>query len=38
MGQKPPMTASFEHVEDSVKNIAQSVGAWPSFRLWGGQV
>jgi hypothetical protein len=31
VGQKPPMTATFEYVEDGVKNIAQGVGAWSSF-------
>jgi len=36
MGQKPPMTATLEYVEDSVENIAQGVGAWPSLGFWVG--
>src|SRR5215216_882382 len=36
MGQKPPMTATFQDVEDSVENIAQGVGAWSSLGFWGG--
>ena len=27
MGQKPPMTATFQDIEDGVENIAQGVGA-----------
>src|SRR5215217_2402117 len=38
VGQKPPMAASFQDVEDGVENIAQGVGTWPSLGLWGGQV
>jgi hypothetical protein len=36
MGQKPPMTATFQDVEDSVENIAQGVGAWSSLGFWSG--
>src|SRR5215208_4711057 len=36
MGQKPPMTTTFQDVEDGVKNIAQGVGAWSSFGFWDG--
>jgi hypothetical protein len=32
------MAATFQDVEDGVKNIAQGVGAWSSLGLWGGQV
>ena len=36
MGQKPPMTATFQDVEeDGVENIAQGVGAWSSLGFWG---
>src|SRR3954454_1404123 len=31
MGQKPPMTGTFQDVEDGVKNIAQGVGAGSSL-------
>ena len=33
MRQKPPITATFEHVEDGVENIAQGMGAWSSLGL-----
>ena len=38
MGQKPPMAAAFQDVEDGVEDIAQGVGTWPSLGLWGEQV
>src|SRR5215212_3091289 len=34
LGQKSPMTTTFQDVEDGVKNIAQGVGAWSSFGFW----
>src|SRR5215210_766603 len=37
VGQKPPMAATFEYVEDGVENIAQGVGTRSSLGLWGGQ-
>ena len=36
VGQKPPSTAAFEHVEDSVENIAQGVGPWSFSGFRGG--
>jgi hypothetical protein len=38
VGQKPPMTATLEDVEDGVENIAQGVGAGSSLGFWGRQI
>ena len=38
MGQKPPMTATFQDVEDGVEDIAQGVGAGSSLGFWGRQI
>jgi len=37
MGQKPLAAATFEHVQDSVENIAQEVGAWSFLGFWVGR-
>ena len=36
MGRKPPTTATFEHVEDSVEDVAQRMDVWSSLASWGG--
>src|SRR5215211_4139810 len=38
MGQKPPMAATSQNVEDGVENIAQGVGAGSSLGFRSGQI
>jgi hypothetical protein len=36
--QKSPLAASFEYVEDGVKNIAYGMSSWSFSGFWGRQV
>lgn len=38
MGQQAPSTATTQHRENGIQNLAHRVHPWPATKLWSGQV